>query len=192
MNKICWRVIFMLCFCVISLNAQEKITLRGVISEEKNNETLIGVSILFPELNTGTTTNEYGFYSITLPQGIYKVIVSYLGFTTIYETLELTINTTKNFSLTDSLEALDEVVITDNIEKLNIKTPQMSVARLTSNTIKEIPVVFGEADIIKAITLLPGVTSAGEGASGFNVRGGSADQNLIREIIDIDTNQLTN
>jgi len=86
---------------------------------------------------------------------------------------------TKNFSLTDTLETLDEVVITENIEKLNIKTPQMSVARLTSSTIKEIPVVFGEADIIKAITLLPGVTSAGEGASGFNVRGGSADQNLI-------------
>ncbi|WP_372755201.1 TonB-dependent receptor domain-containing protein [Mariniflexile sp.] len=167
------------CCSITSLIAQEKITLKGVISEQKNNETLIGVSIIFPELNTGTTTNEYGFYSITVPKGTYKVIISYIGFATKMETLLLTNNTTKNFSLTDTLETLDEIVITENVERLNIKTPQMSVAKLTSGTIKEIPVVFGEADIIKAITLLPGVTNAGEGSSGFNVRGGSVDQNLI-------------
>ncbi|MFD0989029.1 carboxypeptidase-like regulatory domain-containing protein [Mariniflexile jejuense] len=171
--------LFLFSFSITASFAQEKITLKGIVSEEKNNETLIGVSIIFPELNTGTTTNEYGFYSITVPKGTYKVIISYIGFTTIVETLVLTENSTKNFSLTDSVEALDEVVITENVEKLNIKTPQMSVARLTSSTIKEIPVVFGEADIIKAITLLPGVTNAGEGSSGFNVRGGAADQNLI-------------
>ena len=163
----------------LTLAAQEKITLKGIVSEEKNNETLIGASIIFPELNTGTTTNEYGFYSITIPKGTYKIIISYIGFSSKTETVVLTENTTKNITLSDALESLDEVVITENVEKLNLKTPQMSVTRLTSGTIKEIPVVLGESDIIKAITLLPGVTNAGEGSSGFNVRGGSADQNLI-------------
>ncbi|MCF7561720.1 TonB-dependent receptor [Sabulilitoribacter multivorans] len=175
MKNLFWFV-FTLCF---SLNAQQKFTLSGTVSEEKSNETLIGVNIIFPEIQSGATTNEYGFYSITLPEGTYKIIISYLGYETIYETIFLTENITKSFSLVDALENLDEVIITDNIEKLNIKTPQMSVNKLTSSTIKNIPVVLGESDIIKAITLLPGVTNAGEGSSGFNVRGGSADQNLI-------------
>jgi hypothetical protein len=159
--------------------SQQKFTISGTISEEKSNETLIGVNILFPEISAGTTTNEYGFYSITLPEGKYNMVVSYLGFSTIIETINLTEDIVKNFSLTEVAENLDEVIITENIEKLNIRTPQMSVNKLTSGTIKEIPVVLGESDIIKAITLLPGVTNAGEGSSGFNVRGGSADQNLI-------------
>ena len=166
-------------FFSMSLNAQNKFTVSGTISEESSNETLIGVNIIFPDIQSGTTTNEYGFYSITLPEGTYKMVVSYLGFNTIVETITLSDNQNRNFSLTDTLENLDEVVITENIEKLNIKAPQMSVNKLTSGTIKAIPVVLGEADIIKAITLLPGVTTAGEAASGFNVRGGAADQNLI-------------
>ncbi len=166
-------------FCFNRIDAQEKFTISGTVSDIKSNETLIGVNIIFPETQSGTTTNEYGFYSITLPKGEYQVVVSYLGFNTLSETINLSQNTTKNFSLTETLENLDEVVITQNIEKLNIKAPQMSVNKLTSGTIKDIPVVLGEADIVKAITLLPGVTTAGEGASGFNVRGGAADQNLI-------------
>ncbi len=167
-----------LCF-YNTLSSQEKYTISGTISEEKSNETLIGVNIIFPEIQSGTTTNEYGFYSITLPEGSYRVIVSFLGFNSISETITLSQDITKNFSLTDALENLDEVIIVENIEKPNIKAPQMSVNKLTSNTIKDIPVVLGESDIIKAISLLPGVTTAGEGASGFNVRGGAADQNLI-------------
>lgn len=167
------------CFNIFALNAQEKFTLSGTIYEEKSNETLIGVNIIIPELQSGTTTNEYGFYSITLPEGTYEFIISYIGFSTISKTITLSKNISKNFSLTDAFENLNEIIITENIEKLNLKTPQMSVNKLSSSTIKGIPVVFGESDIIKAITLLPGVTSAGEGASGFNVRGGAADQNLI-------------
>ncbi len=167
------------CFTFNLLHSQQKFTISGSVSEEKSNETLIGVNIIFPEISAGTTTNEYGFYSITLPEGTYNMVISYLGFTTITETINLTDDIIKNFSLTDALESLDEVIITENVEKLNIRTPQMSVNKLTSGTIKEIPVVLGESDIIKAITLLPGVTNAGEGSSGFNVRGGSADQNLI-------------
>jgi len=167
------------CLLVIPLDAQEKFTLSGTIFEEKSNETLIGVNIIFPDISAGTTTNEYGFYSITLPEGTYKLVISYLGFQTVSKSISLSKDISKNFSLTEALESLNEIVIAENIEKLNIRTPQMSVNKLTSSTIKEIPVVLGESDIIKAITLLPGVTTAGEGASGFNVRGGAADQNLI-------------
>tara|TARA_R110002049_G_scaffold308770_1_gene513999 strand:+ start:12213 stop:14585 length:2373 start_codon:yes stop_codon:yes gene_type:complete len=173
-----WLLLFY-CLNISNVIAQEKFTISGTISEEKSNETLIGVNIIFPEIKSGTTTNEYGFYSITLSKGTYKLIVSYLGFSTLSEIIVLDQNTTKNFSLIDAPESLNEVIITENIEKLNIRTPQMSVNSLTSSSIKEIPVVLGESDIIKAITLLPGVTNAGEGSSGFNVRGGAVDQNLI-------------
>lgn len=172
-------LVIALSFYSVTSNAQEKFTLSGIVSEEKSNETLIGVNIVFPEIGAGTTTNEYGFYSITLPKGTYSIVVSYLGYQTITETIELNDNISNNIGLAESLENLDEVIITKNIEKLNIKNPQMSVNTLTSGTIKQIPVVLGEADVIKAITLLPGVTNAGEASSGFNVRGGAADQNLI-------------
>jgi hypothetical protein len=105
--------------------------------------------------------------------------VSYLGYNALIENIALSEKTTRNFNLKEASESLDEIIIESNIEKLNLKTPQMSVNNLTSSTIKQIPVVLGEADVIKSLILLPGVTSAGEGASGFNVRGGAADQNLI-------------
>ena len=159
--------------------SQENSTLSGTVYDNYNNETLIGVSIYFPELNSGATTNEYGFYSITVPKGDYTIQVSYLGYSTLLETIELLEKKSKNFHLKEASESLNEIFIESDIEKLNLKTPQMSVNNLTSSTIKEIPVVLGEADIIKSLILLPGVTSAGEGASGFNVRGGAADQNLI-------------
>ena len=172
-------LLLLFCFANITLYGQDKVTLSGIVSDADSNETLIGVNILFPELKTGATTNEYGFYSITLPKGTYNIMISYLGYKEISETIDLTENTKRDFSLNESVESLDEVILKENIEKLNIRKPQMSINALTSNTIKQIPVVFGEADVIKAITLLPGVTTAGEGASGFNVRGGAADQNLI-------------
>ncbi|WP_272024050.1 TonB-dependent receptor [Olleya namhaensis] len=172
-------ILILFLFCSSVLCAQEKFTLSGKITEASSNETLISVNVIIPELNTGAVTNEYGFYSITLPKGTYKVIVSYIGFSDAIQTITLDSDISKNFSLEESFENLDEVIITENIEKLNIKKPQMSVNALSSATIKDIPVVFGEADVIKAITLLPGVTNAGEGSSGFNVRGGAVDQNLI-------------
>ncbi|MBQ0734029.1 TonB-dependent receptor [Aquimarina celericrescens] len=162
-----------------SIFAQEKFTLSGTVSEQSSNETLIGVNIIFPEIGKGVVTNEYGFYSITLPQGVYKLQISYLGFRDITQEIDLSEDKKMNFQLIEASEMLDEVVITEKAEKLNIKTPQMSLNKLTAGTIKQIPVVLGEADVIKSIVLLPGVTSGGEGASGFNVRGGAADQNLI-------------
>ncbi|MDP5081221.1 MAG: TonB-dependent receptor [Winogradskyella sp.] len=173
--------VFVVLFLVFSLftTAQEKFTLSGTIIDNQSNETLIGVNIIIPELQTGTVTNEYGFYSITIPKGKYEIQISYLGFTTIVETLELKGDILKNFKLVEATESLDEVVIIDDVERINIKKPQMSVNALSIKTIKDMPVVLGEVDVIKSITLLPGVTNAGEGASGFNVRGGAADQNLI-------------
>jgi hypothetical protein len=175
-----FKKIFLLFFLTSFINfSQENSTLSGTIYDDYNNETLIGVSIYFPELNAGTTSNEYGFYSITVPKGNHKIQISYLGYSTVIETIVLLEKTSKNFNLKIASESLNEIIIESNIEKLNLKTPQMSVNNLTSSTIKQIPVVLGEADIIKSLILLPGVTSAGEGASGFNVRGGAADQNLI-------------
>ncbi|TYP98160.1 outer membrane receptor protein involved in Fe transport [Tenacibaculum adriaticum] len=157
----------------------EKFTISGTISDAETNETLIGVSIYFPEINAGVTTNEYGFYSITLPEGDYTVSISYLGFTTIEEKISLTQNIQKNYSLVPESDNLDEVVITSNKQKTNIRKPEMSVSKLSISTIKKMPVVMGEVDIIKSALQLPGVTNAGEGTAGFNVRGGASDQNLI-------------
>ena len=159
--------------------AQEKYTLSGTISETQSGETMIGVNVLIPALQTGVVTNQYGFYSITLPKGTHQVTYTSLGFENYSQTIVLNAAVNNSISLYETTEMLDVVILETDVEKTNIKTPQMSVTTLKSSTIKRIPVVLGEADVIKAIILLPGVTNAGEGASGFNVRGGAADQNLV-------------
>ena len=166
-------------FFILKLNAQEKFTLSGAITDEINGETLIGVNIIINELKTGTTTNEYGFYSITLPKGNYTVTISYLGFDDKVENIILEQNIRKNFILKESNVQLNEVVVTENPYKINIKKPEMSANKLSIATIKQMPVLLGEVDVIKSLLFLPGVTNAGEGQSGFNVRGGAADQNLV-------------
>jgi len=171
-------------FLIIILTAftsfsQEKFTLSGTIKDSKNNETLIGVNIYIPALKIGTTTNEYGFYSLTVPRGEHQIEISYVGYQPLQQTIILNQNTKSNFSISESGQELQEVIITDNKGKINIKSPEMSVNKLSISTIKKMPVVLGEVDVLKSILLLPGVTNAGEGASGFNVRGGGADQNLI-------------
>ena len=164
---------------VVSGFAQEKFTLSGTIIDANSNETLIGVNVVIPALKTGVTTNEYGFFSITIPKGNYTVQISYLGYQTIEESIALNQNIKNNFNLFSNETALQEVIITDNKTKIDIKKPEMSVNKLSISAIKKMPVVLGEVDVLKSILLLPGVTNAGEGASGFNVRGGGADQNLI-------------
>ncbi len=161
------------------LSAQEKFTISGTVSEANSGETLIGVNVLIPSLNAGSVTNEYGFYSITLPAGVYQVTYSSLGYQTLQKEIDLNQNITQNIALVFDTEELDEVVIKANSERTNIKAPQMSVTTLSAETIKSVPVVLGEADVVKSLLLLPGVTNAGEGSSGFNVRGGAVDQNLI-------------
>ena len=159
--------------------SQEQYTISGSIYESDGQEALLGANVIFPNLGTGTISNEYGFYSITLAAGTYELNISYLGYKTISKTIVLNQNLSQNFRLEATSDSLEEVVLKTDFERLNIKTPQMSINALNANTIKRIPVVFGEADVIKAISLLPGVSTGGEGTGGFNVRGGSTDQNLI-------------
>ncbi len=159
--------------------AKQKFTLSGTIIDANSNETLIGVNISIPKLKTGVTTNEYGFYSITVPKGNYTIQITSLGYQTIEESINLDQNIKNNFKLLNNETVLNEVVIIDTKTKTNIRKPEMSVNKLSISAIKKMPVVLGEVDVLKSILLLPGVTNAGEGASGFNVRGGGADQNLI-------------
>ncbi len=176
MRKILFWIAVMGCF---ALQAQQKYTLSGSIQEAETGETLIGVNVIIPSLRAGTISNEYGFYSITLPEGTYEITYSGLGFKDQTINITLSSNQTFNIRMESDAEELEEVVVKANKEGINIRTPQMSVSTLSANTIKQIPVVLGEADVVKSILLLPGVTNAGEGSSGFNVRGGAVDQNLI-------------
>lgn len=171
--------IFILLFIINSSFSQDKFTLSGVVKDSLSGETLIGVNIIIPELQTGTTTNEYGFYSLTLPKAKYNLLVSYIGFSDIRSEINLNENIKLNFVLKENLEELEEVILTDNPYKVKVSTPEMSVNKITTASIKQMPVVLGETDVIKSILTLPGVTNAGEGQSGFNVRGGAADQNLV-------------
>ena len=144
-----------------------------------SNELLIGANIIIPKINTGAITNSYGFFSITLPPGNYKIQVSSIGFKEQVVEIKLNENISQNIYLDEDIENLDEVIITKNIEQIDIKKPIMSLNILSNQTIKQTPVLFGESDVLKTIQLLPGVSNAGEGTGGFNVRGGAADQNLI-------------
>lgn len=161
--------------------AQEKYTLSGTIRETKGNETVIGASIQISNSNFNRTiqTNEYGYYSISIPKGDYEILIQTLGFETISETISLQSNTKKDFLVTEKSKEIEEVVVQSNNKSLKIDKPEMSVNKLTISQIKQMPAILGEVDVIRSILTLPGVTNAGEGQSGFNVRGGSADQNLI-------------
>ena len=154
-------------------------TINGYVLDSKSNELIIGASIIIEELQVGTVTNSYGFYSITLKQGEYKLRSQSLGYKDYSETINLNKNTSLNLYMEEEIESLDAVVVTENNEEIDIELPVLSLNILSGKTIRQTPVVFGESDILKTIQLLPGVSSAGEGASGFNVRGGGADQNLI-------------
>ncbi|MCG9793255.1 TonB-dependent receptor [Flavobacterium algicola] len=187
LDKKFFTIILFLSFSVFSFAQQknddeqtkQKFTLSGTISDAKSNETLIGVNIYIPETQSSINTNQYGFYSITLPQGSYTILISYIGFQNVSKSITLNKSTKLNLTLADSQEMLDEVIITGANTSTQIRKPEMSINKLSISSIKKMPVVLGEVDVIKSLLLLPGVTNAGEGASGFNVRGGGADQNLI-------------
>jgi len=163
----------------LSLNAQKKYTLSGYVLDSQSNELIIGSSVIVEELNIGTITNSYGFFSITIKEGNYNIIIQNLGFKDNTQNINLNKNLSLNIYLTEEVESLNEVVVVENSEDIDIDLPVLSLNILSGKTIRQTPVVFGESDILKTIQLLPGVSSAGEGASGFNVRGGAADQNLI-------------
>ncbi|KAA1244195.1 TonB-dependent receptor [Aquimarina sp. RZ0] len=178
----CIPIIFFitLCFITSSIEAQESYTLSGTIKDIKNGETLFGASVFFKGTSIGVITNEYGFYSITAPKGNYTLIISFVGYNEIKEEIVLDKNQKLDVEVTESSMQLDEVVIkSGQTERVSLRKPEMSVSKLNIKTVKQMPVVLGEVDIIKSIQMLPGVTNNGEGSSGFHVRGGAADQNLV-------------
>ncbi len=160
-------------------HAQEKKTVSGYIRDASNGEGLIGVSVYIRELENGVTTNPYGFYSITLPVGTYTFIYSYMGYERTEKVLELTKDLTQDIEMNDESQSLKEVVITTRKEDENVRSIEMSVNKVEMKTIRKMPALLGEVDLIRSIQLLPGVTTVGEGASGFNVRGGDVSQNLV-------------
>lgn len=154
-------------------------TLSGVIKDQSNGEVLIGSTVYIKGLNKGNVTNEYGFYSLTVPAGSYQIIFSYIGYKTIIKEVNLKANLTLNVELPSEDNALEEVVVTADAPNENVTNIEMSVEKLDIQQIKSMPAFLGEVDIIKSITMLPGVTTVGEGTTGFNVRGGGVDQNLV-------------
>jgi hypothetical protein len=156
----------------------QKYTISGYISDAKNNETLIGANIYHPDSKSGTITNAYGFYSITLPKGKIELVYSFVGYMPLAKTIELNSDMNINISLTSNTQLAEIDVVADKIDA-GVESSQMSTVVLPVKTIKAIPALFGEVDIIKAIQLLPGVQSGTEGSSGLYVRGGGPDQNLI-------------
>lgn len=166
--------------CSTLLFAQNDATISGTIKDAASGETIYGASVYLKETTYGVTTNSYGFYSLTAPKGNYTLVISFIGFEPFEKEINLESDQQFNTEITESSTTLEEVVVSSgNREVTNIKTPQMSVVALKTETIKQIPAILGEVDIIKSIQLLPGVTNNGEGSGGFNVRGGAEDQNLV-------------
>lgn len=166
-------------FLSLGLFSQDKATISGYIKDAKNGESLIGATISKFGSNVGAAANEYGFYSLTLPVGEHVIAVSIIGYRTYTFSINLDKSVTKTFELTEEGKDLEEVEISTEAADKNVKSVEMSVAKLDIKQINKIPALLGEVDVIRAIQLLPGVTTVGEGASGFNVRGGNIDQNLI-------------
>lgn len=162
------------------LTAQSLYTISGYVKDASNGEALIGATVSLNERpGTGTTTNVYGFYSLTLAQGDYTINYSYLGYKSQSLTLSLQADTTLTLELSDEEMELQEVVISATRPEDNFQDVKMSREELQIEKIKSLPALFGEVDVLRTVQLLPGVQSAGEGTTGLFVRGGSADQNLV-------------
>ena len=160
--------------------ATQKFTVSGTIKDSASGEQLIGVIVAVKELPaTGEYTNKYGFYSLTLPEGAYTLIYSYVGYSTDSVKISLHQNIKRNISLAVTGSQLQEVSVQGAKATENVTSAQTGMVQLNVKDIAKIPVFFGEKDVLKTMQLLPGVVSAGDGGSGFFVRGGAADQNLV-------------
>ncbi|KFC20628.1 TonB-dependent receptor domain-containing protein [Chryseobacterium sp. FH1] len=172
-----------ICFSSV-LFAQQNFSVSGTIKDQRNGELLIGVAVKVAEDPTiSITANEYGFYSLSLPKGSYTLMISNPGFKDFQQIINVEENLKLNISLSQEEEEktsnIDEVVISAVKKDKNLSTAQMGTETLSIKQIEKLPVLFGEKDVMKTIQLLPGVKSNGEGSSGFSVRGGATDQNLI-------------
>lgn len=176
-------LIFIICSLFITLNGFsqiEKYTISGSIKDVENGEDLIGVNVIVKEQpGIGTISNVYGFYSLTLPKGKYTIVYRYIGYDIKEFPVTLDKNITNNIEIKPASTTLKTVEVTGEKEDNNIRSNEMSVSKIEMKEIENIPVLFGERDVMKTVQLLPGIKSAGEGNAGFYVRGGAADQNLI-------------
>jgi hypothetical protein len=161
-----------------ALNAQQH-TISGYVKDGTNGEALIGAYVFIEDLQEGTSTNEYGFYSLTVKEGYYTLKSSYLGYEEFVLKIDLKVNVSLNIELGIESNIIEEVVVTADTRDQNVRDLQMSVNKLSMKTIQKLPSLLGETEILRGILLLPGITTVGEGAAGFNVRGGSIDQNLV-------------
>jgi hypothetical protein len=169
-----------ICFLTASLCfSQANFTLSGYLKDASNGEVLPGATVYVPAISNGTTSNVYGFYSITLPKGKYSIEFRYLGFGDIVREIELSDNVRIDLELKPTHAILKEITVRDKALDDNIRSIEMSTAELDISAITKMPAFAGEVDVIKSIQLIPGVSTVGEGASGFNVRGGSVGQNMI-------------
>jgi len=166
-------------FYISEAQSTKKHTISGYVKEEATGEYLIGVNVYIKELTRGTTTNQYGFYSLTVEEGDYNLTISFIGLQEYNEFIKLNEDKRINVSLKSVAINKDEVVITGERADKNTKETQMGVIEMPIETVKSLPAFMGEVDILKIIQLLPGVKSSGEGNTGFYVRGGGPDQNLI-------------
>ncbi len=158
----------------------QNFTVSGYVKDSVNGETFIGASVRVRENSSlGAVSNAYGFYSITIPKGNYTIIYSYLGFKTVEKEIVLDKNLSVNIDLAKNNFVSKTIVITDRRKDESVKNTQMGQIELSTEQLKNIPAIFGEVDVMKALQLLPGVLSAGEGQTGFYVRGGGPDQNLV-------------
>jgi outer membrane cobalamin receptor len=168
----------LVCFPLV-LFAQQKFTISGNLKDAQNGEDLIGATVGVQGAATGTASNAYGFYSLTLPAGTYTLVYSYIGYAPQTRPVRLDRNMTLNMELAPGQATLQEVVVTSRQADAHVQQNKMSNEVLQIEAIKTMPAFMGEVDVMKTIQMLPGVTSGGEGTSGFYVRGGSVDQNLI-------------
>jgi CarboxypepD_reg-like domain/TonB-dependent Receptor Plug Domain len=176
-----WLTLVAICLIATgSTLAQLRNTISGYVIDAEDGESLIGANIYVADIEKGTTSNTYGFYSLSLAPGEYEIQFTYLGYRGIVQTVSLQEgNVNLNIELTLIASELEEVLITSEIEDQNVTELQMSVERLDMKTVEKLPTLLGEVEILRTILLLPGVSTVGEGATGFNVRGGSIDQNLV-------------
>ena len=176
------RPLLLLLFLISTLTvfAQKKYTISGTIKDGSTGEQLIGASVRIKELpQNGTATNSYGFYSLTAPEGDYTLLITYIGYETLNQKVPIHKNQNLNFSIFQKGQLQEVVIKANKPNNDNVASAQMGVEKLNMAQINNIPVVFGEKDVLKTISLIPGVKSAGEGNTGFYVRGGASDQNLI-------------
>jgi len=172
-------LLFLFVWLQASAFGQNRFTLNGYVRDSATGETVLGATIAIAGQSKSVTTNQYGFYSITLEEGSYTVLVSHVGFFSRQLVLALNHNQELNFDLVSKTAAMNEVVVFSRRKDANVRNAQMGKIDLSINQIRSVPAFMGEVDILKTIQLLPGVRNAGEGNAGFYVRGGGPDQNLI-------------